>query len=248
MKLDSGSPTLRQAIVTFLWEQEDLIVTRRPPGHDTRISIRYSFAASKLPGGVLVSAREKLPVGVDVKDDAAHQRKIDAAIGRFISKRSDLIMSKCPPGHSLVVKVTYEFVPVYTQIYVSVDYDDKATGGTMERWIAGQKRAKLEPSSEPFTDEHFDEILKLRLPEADRNFVEFFWWRNNEPASLEELGKSFRTLKRIGSLNKICFLQGLWLQCRQIRPDTCKFVVMQETRRTTKPSRRNRNFALLGLV
>jgi hypothetical protein len=134
----------------------------------------------------------------------------------FIRKRSDMLMSKCPPDHALVVHVIYGFTAAHTEVRASVDYNDRTTGGAMEKWLAQQKKTKLTPSGEPVTEEHFEALLALRLTKPDRRFAEHFANNKNQPASLAELRSvSSRPKRCIASINKTCLIQGLWLQCRQ---------------------------------
>jgi hypothetical protein len=253
MKMEKGSAALRRAIVSFLWENDNPIKTQRPPGHDTQVVISYSFKQTK-HRDISISVNEEPSRGRKTTAATADQRKVNAMIARFIRKRSDVIMSKCPPGHALVVKVAYEFVPAYTEIRVWVDYHDRICGGTMEQWLAQQKKIKLAPSNEPFTDEHFKALLALRLTKQDRRLVEYFAGNGNQPTPLRKLRTVCpRAPKRIASINKICFVQGLWLQCRQTHPahdgepGTFQFVVMQAVRRNPRTDHRDQNLALRDL-
>jgi len=189
-----------------------------PPGHDTLVGICYSFTSAKRQG-VSVFAREESRREPDGRANAAHQRKVNAAIACFISKQSDMIMSKCPPEHALVVKVTYKFVPVHTTSMFR-GLPRYGEWWHMEQWIANRKRSAVR-RAKPFTKEHFDALLELRLTEGDRRLVNISR-RTKQTASLRELRPMCREPESTLRASTYLLLPRPLLRCRQTSPLAAK--------------------------
>jgi hypothetical protein len=62
MKMEKGSSSLCRAIVSFLYETPNPIMKQRPPGHDTWVTVHYSFKPTK-GGRISVSTAEQNPQG-----------------------------------------------------------------------------------------------------------------------------------------------------------------------------------------
>lgn len=123
--------------------------------------------------------------------------ELETAIADLVRK-SQWVLSKCPAGKEPIVKVAIQFVPVLVPVVFREFIDPK-----------------LVPSTEPFTNEHFDAILELLLSRADRAFVNFMRDRNNRPCTPSEwIVAGFAEHGRYMSINNTCVRHGLWIRFR----------------------------------
>ena len=90
-------------------------------------------------------------------------------------------------------------------------------------------------SDQLFTDEEFEEILKIPLSSADRQFVEWSRTRRNKPVTPTKwMENGFAEHGRIVSINRICREHGLMLGIRPVTrysswPDALhKFFILKE--------------------
>ena len=112
------------------------------------------------------------------------------------------VVGKLPANHELVVDVKFRYrkLPVWAQVEASV---------------VQESSTKLRTSSVLFTDEHFQAILELPLSQKDREFVEFFRRRKNNPMTPTEWTKEgFAEKGRMDSINKFCIEHKLWIRFR----------------------------------
>lgn len=140
---------------------------------------------------------------------------------RFARKIHDFVAHELrvpvPPGHTLRVTVELEF---------------RQKSHSTQVLLVDKLSGKLVPSSEPFTNEHFADVLELPLSPKDRRLVEFYRHEKNKPHSTTELEKLGFSTTSIYSVNKACNGQGLWLAIRPVRDQLMsigkkyKFVVL----------------------
>ncbi len=148
--------------------------------------------------------------------------------------RSKSIMALCPPGHDVIVEVSYFFRPISPTVSVVVE-DKRRAVRTDGADATSERKVRLIPAGTPFLEEHFEALLDLPLGRHLRKFVEFFLKRKNRPTTPEQwLAVGFTKKDELAAINHLCAVHGLWIRLWITTPGKIwpkngfQFVVMQE--------------------
>jgi len=150
------------------------------------------------------------------------------------------IMAECPPGHDIIVDVSYYFRPINRTVSVLVDENKACAARTIGADAASEGRVRLIPAGTPFIEEHFEALLELPLGRRLQKFVEFFLKRKNRPATPEQWAVAGFTKKELADINHLCAVHGLWMRLRITEQGKVwskngfQFAVMQEAPKPRK--------------
>lgn len=126
-----------------------------------------------------------------VRVPAMLKQNVEAAI-----YKSRTVLANCPFGHDVRVEIKVEYIPknhVSLDFYLEIERKRTSPG------------PRLVQSDEPFSEEHFDLLLRSPLQEREKRFVRFFQKRMNEPMSpLEWRRSGFPFFTSMREINFLC--------------------------------------------
>jgi hypothetical protein len=97
---------------------------------------------------------------------------------------------------------------------------------------------RLIPSTQEFTDEHFEALLELNLPPKELALVNFYKKNHNKSCSMEELKRAGVSGVCVNSINRMCNAHGLWLgikpeQGNPLQSKKYRFFVLEKKAETS---------------